>query len=61
MFHWPPNGSKDRPMPDYWSARRQQALKSSRDARSKEVREVHLRAAEHHRQLEQWCCEAAAK
>lgn len=42
-------------VPGYWSARREDALRKSRQARSESIRDVHRQAAEYYRQLEFWC------
>ena len=39
----------------YWSVRRADALRKSREARSESVRDAHRQAAEYYRQLEFWC------
>jgi hypothetical protein len=42
----------------YWSVRRADALRKSREARSESIRDAHRRAAECYRQLEFWCRDA---
>ncbi len=42
----------------YWSARRADALRESREARSESIRDAHRQAAEYYRQLEFWCRDA---
>lgn len=42
-------------MVEYWSQRRNQAVESSRNAATAELRDLHLFVAEHFRSLEEWC------
>lgn len=42
-------------MVEYWSGRRHQAVESSRNAASAEMRDLYLSVAEHFRSLEEWC------
>ena len=42
-------------MGEYWSGRRNEALKKSRTAASADLRDMYLRVAEHCQSLEEWC------